>query len=232
MNKSHLLGAVSAGVFALITTSAHAAFIEHDFLTLSGVPLVLFLSDGSTVGLSLNGDAQYDVTFPSTEGSASDGDADGREEVPTQMISLNLTGNSGSFGPVAISLSPAFASTGLLEEQVNANTGILDVPPFIPAPSAVDSFFDIFLDISVGGGILHNHTPAHISASWSHKPPQIDEFVAMFTNFAPVELFDDNGNPTGLILGPGPVLPLPPALWLLGSGLLGLIGISRYKKTV
>jgi hypothetical protein len=28
-----------------------------------------------------------------------------------------------------------------------------------------------------------------------------------------------------------PTVPLPPAVWLLGSGLLGLVGVSRRRKT-
>jgi hypothetical protein len=38
----------------------------------------------------------------------------------------------------------------------------------------------------------------------------------------------------GLVLTPGsvtpPTVPLPPAVWLLGSGLLGLAGIARRKS--
>jgi|WetSurMetagenome_2_1015567.scaffolds.fasta_scaffold91843_3 hypothetical protein len=32
-------------------------------------------------------------------------------------------------------------------------------------------------------------------------------------------------------IGPnGPIVPIPAAIWLLGSGLIGLIGVRRYKK--
>ena len=38
-------------------------------------------------------------------------------------------------------------------------------------------------------------------------------------------------NPTGAIPPPpGAPVPIPPALWLFGSGLLGLVGIARRKK--
>jgi len=76
--------------------------------------------------------------------------------------------------------------------------------------------------------VFHNADPARIVGTWSHKPSTHNEFVAMFTNFSPVELFDENGEPTGLYLGPG-VIPIPPALWLFGSGLLGLTGIAGKK---
>ena len=163
MKKSRLLGALCACVFTLITTSTNAEFIEHDSLTLTGVPLELFFPDGSIEAISFSGSAQYDVFFPFDEGSAVDGDFDGREEVATEMISLNLTGNSSVFGPVVIVLNSSPASMGGLVEQVNINTGILDVPPFTLAPpSFVDSFFDIFVEITIGGMALHNADPARI----------------------------------------------------------------------
>ena len=231
MNKSRLMGAVIVCVFTLITTSTNAEFIEHDSLTLTGVPLELFSPDGFIEAISFNGSAQYDVFFPSTEGSASDTNGDGLEEVPTKMISLNLTGNSFSLGPLVIALNPAAPSPGLLQEQTNINTGILDVPPFTPAPSFVDSFFNIFIELSTGSSVLHNETAMHTVGSWSRKPSTHNEFVAMFTDFSPVGLFDENSEPTGFFLGPGQqVIPLPTSLWLFGFGLLGLIGVARRKK--
>jgi len=232
MNKLRLMGAVVACVFTLISTSTNAAFTEHDSLTLIGVPLELFSPSSGLEAISFNGSAQYDVSFPSTEGSASDINGDGLEEVPTEMISLDLTGNSGMFGPVVISLNSAVTSPGGLQELANINTGILDVPPFTPASSFVDSFFDVFINISFSGMDLHNSTPARIVGTWSRKPSTHNEFVAMFTNFSPVDLFDENGDSTGFFLGPGQqVIPLPAAVWLFGSGLLGLIGIARRRKT-
>ena len=230
MKKSRLLGAVSACVFTLITTSTNAEFVEHDSLTLTGVPLELYNPSSGLEAISFSGSAQYDVFFPTTEGSASDPDGDGLEQVPTEMISLNLTGNSSSLGSIVIALSSSPASMGGLIEQANINTGILDVTPFTPAPSFVDSFFNIFVDMSFAGIVLHNEDPARIVGTWSQKPSTHNEFVAMFTNFSPVELFDENGNATGFSLGPGQVIPIPPALWLFGSGLLGLVGIARRRK--
>lgn len=45
----------------------------------------------------------------------------------------------------------------------------------------------------------------------------------------PFEFFNMNIN-ANLISTPNAVVPMPPAIWLFGSGLLGLIGIARRKK--
>lgn len=46
-----------------------------------------------------------------------------------------------------------------------------------------------------------------------------------------------NGPATGTVLifsgtGSASVVPIPAAIWVFSTGLLGLIGISRYKKAV
>ena len=54
---------------------------------------------------------------------------DGFDEVPTEMVSLNLSGNS-SLGPVLVRLNPALTTTGGIMERLNATPGTLDLPPF------------------------------------------------------------------------------------------------------
>ncbi|MGB5439711.1 MAG: VPLPA-CTERM sorting domain-containing protein [Gammaproteobacteria bacterium] len=229
MKKSRLLGAVSACVFSLITTSTNAVIIVQDALSLAGVSLELISPTGFSEFILLNGTTQYFVVYPFAEGSAVDGNFNGREEAATELISLNLSGNS-SLGSIVIALDPSSASKGGLEEQVNINTEILDVPPFTTGPLFVDSFINIFVDISIGSLVLHNLDPIQLAGTWSQVPSTNNEFVAMFADFEPVTLFDENGFDTGLVLGPGQAVPVPAAAWLFGSGLLGLIGISRKKQ--
>jgi hypothetical protein len=126
-----------------------------------------------------------------------DSDGDGRDQVKTEMVQLELKGYS-SLGPVRVNLSNTRPSTGEIEETENATTGVLDVPPFASTGSA-DSFFDVFFEVTVGDRVLHNDTPVRMQTTILHKPPTpIDFYQNPFVQ--PVELLDANGQPTGLSL--------------------------------
>jgi hypothetical protein len=131
-------------------------------------------------------------------GLAADTDADGRDEVPTQMTLLSLTGNS-SIGPVQVSLRADRPSLGEIEETANLTAGVLDVPPFGPAGSTADSFFDIWPLIRVGVQTYTTAQPLHMAARIRHKPPAPgDEYINPFLQ--PVELIDAAGNRTGIFI--------------------------------
>jgi len=105
---------------------------------------------------------------------------------------------SSSLGPVVVRLDPSQPTLGQIEERVNKNPGILDLPPFEPMGSA-SSFFDVFFEIQVGAQVLHAAQPAHMVAMITHKPPAPGEtYVNPFTQ--PIELLDANGNKTGIFL--------------------------------
>lgn len=46
---------------------------------------------------------------------------------------------------------------------------------------------------------------------------------------SPISLTDPNPTPSNWVTGPNPV-PVPAAVWLFGSGLLGLVGVARRKR--
>jgi HYR domain len=165
---------------------------EIDQFNYSVAQLTVRTPDGDAV-VTLAGPTTVRVCIP-PEGDAADTDGDGLDQVPTEMVALNLTGSS-PLGPIQITLDPNQRSMGEIQEQANNTPGTLDLPPFTPEGSA-DSFFDIFPIISVGGQNYHPAAPLHLSSVITHKPPAPGE---SYTNpfLEPIELLDENGQGTG-----------------------------------
>jgi hypothetical protein len=88
-------------------------------------------------------------------------DADGLDEIETEMVGMELTG-----GGITVRASSTVDSTGLIEEQQNITPGALDFP--------ADSFFDVFFEIELPGGIiLHNDTPFRVECKIEEIPPYL-----------------------------------------------------------
>jgi hypothetical protein len=188
----------------LLGASRHTprpGFVEHDHYedATGQVALVGGPIGPVPVSFDLNGPAQQDVFFEGSEGTAFDDDFNGRDEVATELVSLNLSGDG-----IAVSLNPFRTSSGQIEELVNNNPGWLDLDPF--APGDADSFFDVFFQIDVGGGlVLHNEEPIRIESVMDHKPAATFHFLPVLPG-EPIELFDAAGRPTGIFL----TTPAPP----------------------
>jgi len=174
---------------------------EIDFFPDTVAQLTVRLSNGAEEVVTLRGPTRVEVCIDDRPGSdgyglAADTDADGRDQVPTEMTLLTLTGNS-SVGPVQVNLRNDRPSLGEIEERVNATQGTLDVPPF--GVGLADSFFDIWTEITLAGQTYRTAQPLHMAAVIRHKPPAPgDEYVNPFTQ--PVELIDANGRPTGIFI--------------------------------
>jgi hypothetical protein len=171
--------------------------IEIDRMDYGLASFTVILPTGAQETVSLAGPSLVHVFFEgAAEGIADDDDGDGLDEVETEMMSMNLVGNS-SAGPVSVTLRPGTRSRGQIQETANLLPGRLDVPPFGPAGSTADSFFDIFPEIRLGPLVLHPAQPLRMRGVIRHKPPAPgDTYVNPFTQ--PVELLDENGNPTGI----------------------------------
>src|SRR5206468_3163155 len=104
--------------------------------------------------------------------------------IATEMVTLQLSGVSPLFGTVKVSGQPGATSDGL----VHSHPGPADFP--------ADSFFDVFVDISLPdrGLDLHNTTAYRIGAVINSMP-----WIEVFTNPGPqqVPLIDAANNPTG-----------------------------------
>jgi hypothetical protein len=109
---------------------------------------------------------------------------DGRYFIDTEILALNLHSSNTPFGPIDIHTNPAMPSFGSMTQ--------MQPGPLFP----MQSFFDVFVVIETQPfGPLHNQQPLHMQADISSIPP--DE---PYQGFGQVQLFDQNGQPTGIFL--------------------------------
>jgi len=184
------------------TTTQCSSAVEHDEgITFPVNGLVLYAPSIGAETISLSGPMAMDVYFEGPEeGDAQDDDDNGLDEVRTRVLSLDLHGIDPVLGPVSLKLNHAFDSTGGIEETENLLVGRLDVPPFGPAGSVADSFFDIFVEIETGGQKRHSNTPLRFAGTITYKPLE-DKDVFWCVSTEPVELFNEAGISTGETLG-------------------------------
>jgi hypothetical protein len=168
---------------------------------------LLGAAGGETV--ALNGPSQVNATMR----ALADGDFDGLEQVPIELVQLQLSGTSVVAGPMTVRLRPASShpflhSKGEIEEVANATPGVLDLPPFTPSGLA-QSNLDVFVEVDLPalGLLLHNHVPTPMSAVISHKPPAVGE---TFASSQIIPLYDQNEQPTPWQIGPVRHTPYPP----------------------
>ncbi len=159
--------------------------------------------------VTVNGPTTVNVDL----GSLGDGDADGLEQLQTEMVQMDLTGTSSVLGPVIVRLRdsterPFQRTLGELEERLNVQAGRLDLlgddPPLCvehPTPPAncedttAYSFFDVYFEVQVGGNVLHNEAPKKMEATITHKPPATEE---TYERPEAIRLYDEAGNPTNV----------------------------------
>ena len=184
-----------SGIF-LVDAQHTTGFVEVDTIQQTGAKFTLV---GGPIGpdpqgFRLSGSSEVEVFFEGAEGDADDDDGNNREEVETELVELNLSG-----GGISVSLNPNVRSFGSIEELVNNTIGRLDLDPFHPGDA--DSFFDVFFQIDVGGGlILHNDQAMRIEAIIGEKPPLGARYIHILPPTGPLELLDQNDNPTGIFL--------------------------------
>jgi hypothetical protein len=211
MKKFHLLGAVCAVLLTLITASANAAL----FSRLGGQAAyddVLNITWITNAGLSGLNDWNNQVAW------ASDLNYLGFDDWRLASISVAAglpTGTSTSvvFCSEATELACRDNELGYMFYQ-NLGGGIFD---------------DLTGTQTVGDVTLTDIQ----SSYWSGTEAESIFYSAWFLTF--VEGFqndiDKNSSMYGWAVRSGDTVPVPAAFWLFGSGLLGLVGIARRKKT-
>jgi hypothetical protein len=172
--------------------------VEIDGSDCARANVELILPDGRSETLVMDGAVTQAVYFEGAViGTAIDDDGDGTEGVSLEIVSLNLSGDSATLGPVEVRLNAAVPSFGKIEELVNNTTGVLDVPPFT-ATGTADSFFDVFFEVEIDGSTSHAAGPTRLSTVITNKPPKPGD---IYEGWADVGLVNEFGFPTGFYIG-------------------------------
>lgn len=135
------------------------------------------------------------------------------------FVGLDIEGVTGTFGNAFV-------------EILDNESGIQDRFSMITALDSPDGIFDgnpnsdLYLDFIGGTEVFSGNSLAQFFT--------IADFNTLSGSFGvnSAEYFGDLVLATGFYIpGPLPPVPLPAAIWLFSSGLLGLIGVTRRKKT-
>jgi hypothetical protein len=186
------------------TASAEPNAIETDVFENSLWEQMFIAPGGESIIVATIGTSTVQVFFEGpAEGSADDDNGTGREEVPTEMVALNLSGDSLFLGPVHMQMYAVMPALGQMEETINNTPGVLDVPPFAPSGS-INSFFDVYLEVEFMGMTFHTQSPMRLSSLLDSKPAGAGD---VYENVALKELFNENGEPTGWYLGAAQYAP-------------------------
>ncbi len=185
-------------------TNTPCRAVEHDTLSYSPIRQVTLTSpDGRHELIDVTGPMEMDVYFEGPrEGDAQDDDGDNLDEVEIEIISLNLSGSSSAHGTIKLKTNAAFPSIGGIEETTNPLPGRLDLPPFGNGGSPANSFFDVFVEVEIGGQTHRATAPLRFTGRITHKPPVQEDTVTCIPA-QQVELFDENEKPSGFFLGCG-----------------------------
>jgi len=214
MRKSHLIGALCAALFIFITAPANAVIVTFNYTGLAYDPGETFDQDPPAGSYT----AANSVTgfFTVDDASLYDG------KVITDFDILSWSFNDGRN-----TLSSA-NSDNLSAAQITYSGGIFtdwNINVQSPNNSSALALGEQWLEI-----ITFNN-----GSTYAKDSSRIFECVSNCAPSNPITIQADSGS-TGNTFNDGtgswnvsPV-PVPAAVWLFGSGLLGLIGIARRKK--
>jgi hypothetical protein len=189
-------------------------FTEVDQFPNTKATVTITDSGGTFINsVPLQGPSTVHVFFPTTQGAATDTDGDGKDQVPTEMVQLDLAGTSTKLGPVEVHLRPVNKhplkkTVGQIEETVNNTPGTLDVPPF--GTGTADSFFNVYFEVKRvnTGAVFHSHDLLKLSSRISHKPPVANDFYFVDVD-SPIALFTESETDSGLRLIHAQHCPVP-----------------------
>lgn len=227
MRRTHLLGALgTCAMAALATTPVAAVTIDYSSIGSSPSSYVEFDPDdtctlGATVGcFSFNPSPNIEIDSGSAAGDQ--GTIDGTFEVGT--IATVVT----PFGPLE-SAPVSGAGTLTINDGVNllqADLTWIDIATFGTAGNINTQGQANLTNFSYAGA-----DPDLLALA--SAPVGIQTATFQFTGVTSLtQLFTTNTTSTQTSFsGSITAVPVPPAVWLFGSGLLGLVGIARRRRS-
>ncbi len=215
MNKSRLLGALCASVFSFVTTSSHATLITFGFAgTVSSISDVTNALGGSVdVGTVFSGQYNFEST---TVGTCSPICTSYFPAVTSATVTIggNKFDRSGLNSTITVADGAMFTSSSGIVIQADIYQVVIPLfTEFAFSITLVDSTNTAFNDMTL-----------------PLVPPDIAKFDPMPNQF---EIYEQV--PSGTIGIAGIItsiysVPVPAAVWLFGSGLLGLVCLAKRKK--
>lgn len=219
--KTHLFGAICACSLIPFMQQANAVVTSLTFEGLQNNEQILDFYNGGTGSLGSSG-PNLGVGFGSTALALIDTDA----------------GGSGNFANEPSPDTVAFWLTGT-SLVMNVAAGFQDGFSFFYTSSTAATV-DVFDGLNATGNLLGsiNLAAQHTANNCTGDPTGVfcnwDPIGVAFAGTALSVDFSGTANQTGydnVTFGSEtPAIPVPAAVWLFGSGLIGLIGIARRKK--
>lgn len=194
-----LVDAVGAptGFFIGATQYQPNPFIEVDLFDTSIAAVELETPRGEQLSVELMGTSTINVFFESDfEGSADDDDNDSLDEVVTELVQLDLSGENSRIGEVRLGLDTRIPTLGQIEEDADDKTGRLDIPPFASCGTA-QSFFDVHFEIEIDGIAMYPERAPRCQTVIKEKPVAPGD---VYENIEGIRLVDSDGALTGYTL--------------------------------
>jgi len=247
MKKLRLFGAMCAVLFTFITMSANAAPVSFNFAfnftDVSGT-----YSGDILVGYNVNGSYVYDTdevnanVVDTTPGT-----------IPGHEYTSRYTFDGASYGADFFipALSDGFTQLGMVEVLVNNDLVLTSAETGGFLADGTYDWIEILastaVDVCPSGSTCPPYTPGSPAGTEDAQEWTLAIFGASdwFTDGSvipdtlPVDYqallvglnFDDNGDVIGEAFASTSAVPLPATAWLFLSGLLGLVGMARRKKS-
>lgn len=104
-------------------------------------------------------------------------------------------------------------------------------------PSLAATYFDVYFQVSSALGVFHNNDPLRVTATTDSWMPDGGISYGLDLSGGQVGVYNDTNQLMGYVVDPTgtggfhiAAVPIPPALYLFATGLLGLLRFARRKS--